>query len=96
MKVLSIWDAADATHSLISQVEKKHRIFFFKEVVFVLSSLEAVVLGPPPLGAVLWTMAGLCYMGRGVYFKECVFVCVHVYSRRLCVYVQYAYIYWLV
>lgn len=51
--------------------------------MFVLSSLEAVVLGPPPLGAVLWTMAGLCYMGRGVYFKECVFVCVHVYSRRL-------------
>lgn len=66
-------------------------------LVFVLSSLEAGILRPPPLGAaLLWTMAGLHYLGCGVYFKECVFVCVHVYSRRLCVYVQYAYIYWLV
>lgn len=66
-------------------------------LVFVLSSLEAGILSPPPLGAaLLWTMAGLRYLGCGVYFKECVFVCVHVYSRRLCVYVQYAYIYWLV
>lgn len=66
-------------------------------LVFVLSSLEAGILSPPPLGAaLLWTMAGLCYLGRGVYFDKCVFVCVHVYSRRLCVYVQYAYIYWLV
>lgn len=43
MKVLSIWDAADATHSLISKVKKKIEK---KKVVFVLSSLEAVVLGP--------------------------------------------------
>lgn len=67
-------------------------------LVFVLSNLEAGILSPPPpppLGAApLWTLAGLHYLGCGVSFKVC--ACVHVCSRRLCVYVQYSYIYWLV
>lgn len=64
-------------------------------LVFVLSSREAGTLRLP-LGAALWTLAGLPFPGCGVCCDECVFVCVHVCARRLCVYVQYTYIYWLV
>lgn len=64
-------------------------------LVFVLSSLKAGTLRPP-LGAALWTLAGLHFLGCGVCSKERVFMCVHVCARRLCVYVQYTYIYWLV
>lgn len=90
MRVLCIWAVADATHSLLSQVLKKKKCVCSKQ------SSSYYVAPTITWCCSSWTMAGLCYMECGVYFKECVSVCVHVYSRRLCVYVQYAYIYWLV
>lgn len=57
-------------------------------LVFVLSSLEAGVSSPPPpLGAALpWPMAGLCDLGCGVDFNECVSVCVCMCVLGVCVY----------
>lgn len=55
-------------------------------LVFVLSSLEAGILSPPPLGAaLLWTMAGLCYLGCGVILKS-VCLCVCMCILGVCVY----------
>lgn len=71
------------------------RVTHLWTLVFVLSRLAAGVPRPHHLVLLffgLWQkfVTGMC---RSFYR---VFVCVHVCSRRLCVYVQYAYIYWLV